>query len=156
MEKSQCLPKFFALSEDGNLKVYENVIYQSFNTLGFPANIVSPLMNLPEFDQIMIERAEVTILNATFIRKWNGRNYRSATWNLSNSYLKTATDIIPVIEITESATSLPYNNIYYIPKYIRISNDATYERFSEASSVIKEPAVFKIFSGFPLLGKNTE
>ena len=141
MEKNQCLPKFFAISEGGNLKVYENVIYQSFKTLGFPANIVSPLMKLPEFDQIMLERAEATVLNSTFVRKWNGRNYRSVTWNLSNSYLKTATEIIPVIEISESAAALPYNNIYYIPKYIRISNVATYESFSEANSVMKEPVV---------------
>jgi hypothetical protein len=119
MDRQQCFPPFFGISYlNLGYKIYKNNILQTFETLQMPANIIWPLDNII-FEKILLVNTNDNNIKNTFVRKWNGRTYRSCKWKYTNYQIKLIIDdellMIPLIElIEESDTILPFNpTIYY-------------------------------------------
>jgi hypothetical protein len=112
MDRANCFPLFFAIAEADSYKVFQNNIYQAFETLGFPANILWPVdgVSLGKLSKIAPKSGK----RHTFIRKWNGRHYRSCEWEYSDKQLELMIDgeilQIPVINLTCEDKALPFNN----------------------------------------------
>ena len=123
MDRQQCFPPFFGISYlNLGYKIYKNNILQTFETLQMPANIIWPLDNII-FEKILLVNTNDNNIKNTFVRKWNGRTYRSCKWKYTNYQIKLIIDdellMIPLIElIEESDTILPFNpTIYYNNSY---------------------------------------
>jgi hypothetical protein len=119
MDRHQCFPPFFSIScINSGYKIYKNNILQQFETLQISANIVWPLNNII-FEKVLLVNTNDNYIKNTFVRKWNGRTYRSCKWKYTNYQIKLIIDdellMIPLIELIEdSDTILPFNpTIYY-------------------------------------------
>jgi hypothetical protein len=122
MNRHDCLPEFFAIEESGSFKLYFNKIEQNNTSLNIPSNVLWP-----------VDDATLGFLNSnglrndargTFIRKWNGRHYRSCYWNSTNQQvemiLNGRTQTIPVLEFSNCVeTILPFNSLSLKPKVVR-------------------------------------
>lgn len=115
MDRNECFPLFFAISAgpSGQYKVFQNNIYQAFETLDMPANILWPVdgVSLGALSKVTAPSSK---LNYTFIRKWNGKHYRSCSWTHTGSEVELNIDgetrVIPVVSINCEADALPFNN----------------------------------------------
>jgi len=119
MDRQQCFPPFFGISYlNLGYKIYKNNILQTFETLQMPANIIWPLDNII-FEKILLVNTNDNNIKNTFVRKWNGRTYRSCKWKYTNYQIKLIIDdellMIPLIELIEDSDAiLPFNpTIYY-------------------------------------------
>ena len=118
MDRQQCFPPFFGISYNNlGYKIYKNNILQEFETLQMPANIIWPLDNII-FEKVLLVNTNDNNIKNTFVRKWNGRTYRSCKWKYTNYQIKLIIDdellMIPLIELIEdSDTILPYNPAIY-------------------------------------------
>ena len=113
MDRNNCFPLFFAVKEADCYKVYQNNIYQAFETLGFPANILWPV------DEVSLGRlSKVDSVSAkkhhTFVRRWNSKWHKSCSWTYTNNqvelFIDGETRVIPVVNIDCDPGTLPFNS----------------------------------------------
>lgn len=137
MELEDCFPELFCIKEDNKYKIFENIIYKSFETLEIVVNIVIPLINVTKCSLVISESLDQNI-KSTFIRKWNGKHYRSCKWKYNGPYLKSELNsIIPLIEIFDNQNEcLPYNSSLFESIDIIIG---TFQKGNNASYVLVDP-----------------
>jgi hypothetical protein len=120
------LPEYFAVKDkdSANYLVYHSAIYKADATLNISVSVVWPMegISLPLMTQYPIEQD----YQYTFIRKWNGRTYRSCEWCQSGFELnmkipsKEGLYIIPVLLIESSGLDiLPFNSYGVVPQQIQ-------------------------------------
>jgi len=118
MDRNECFPLFFAISSSAGYKVFQNNIYQAFETLDMPANILWPVdgVSLGALSKV----TPPSNVNHTFIRKWNGKHYRSCSWTHSGSEVELNIDgetrVIPVLSVNCESDALPFNSASMKPK----------------------------------------
>jgi hypothetical protein len=77
-----------------------------------PANILWPVddASLSAISKV----SPSSKVNYTFIRKWNGKHYRSCSWTHSGSELELNVDgetrMIPILSVNCEADALPFNS----------------------------------------------
>jgi len=111
------LPEIFCIRENiKDFKVYENTIEESEETLNIPINVLTPVSEITRTMLILTETPHQKI-KYIFIRKWNGKHYRSCQWKYKGPYLQTEIGtIIPEVELfNHDDNILPYNNIIIKP-----------------------------------------
>lgn len=124
MDRKDCLPLFFAASiGDGSYKVYQNEIYQAFDSLGFPANVLWPVADDGVSNISLGALTKVAApakVHYSFTRKWNGKTYSSFSWTHSGSEVELNIDgetrVIPVLVIERGEILLPFNTCVMQPK----------------------------------------
>ena len=137
MDRNNCFPLFFAVQRDGWYKVYQNNVYQCFDSLGFPANVLWPVdgVELGYISEIKPSKDG----HPTFIRKWNGHTYRSCVWYYTNNQVDLFIDgemkQIPVIKIDCDDDALPFNNAELKPKGRKTKPIPIAPRFPVSSSM---------------------
>ena len=117
MNRKECLPIFFAIKDESQYKVFYRQIYQSFKSLGFPANIVWPVedITLGHLSKSPLSPKK----NNTFIKRWNSTWYKSCSWIFSGHSVEMWLDrelhVIPILDINCDEGTLPFNNSLHTP-----------------------------------------
>jgi len=113
MNRNNCYPKFFAIEEGKGYKVFYNEIYQSFKSLGFPANVLWPVAEA-EKPRVLKNNYDTAKRHNTFIRRWNSNWYKSSIWTYTNKDLELLIDNemyrIPVVNIDCDEGVLPFHS----------------------------------------------
>jgi hypothetical protein len=116
MNRNNCLPLFFAVKgSDSGFQVFQNEIYQSFKSLGFPANVLWPValedMMAP---RVLRQGQNDEKKHNTFIKRWNSHWHKSSSWTYTDLQLELIIDneirMIPVVNIDCDNGTLPFNN----------------------------------------------
>jgi len=143
MNINNCFPEIFCVrQDDDSYKVYENIIYRSFQTLEMPANVLTPVVNVTDITLFLSQTPHQKI-KTTFVRKWNSKWCKSCRWKYSGPYLKTLLGtIIPVVELNiEDVDVLPFNNASFYSSKIHMSDVNVINLVSKAPYTETEPVI---------------
>ena len=120
MNRNDCFPKFFAIEEAGSYKIYYNEVEQTETSLNIPHNVLWPVDGV-SLGSVLKSGTPSNDNKATFIRKWNGRHYRSCLWNTTGSVVEMIDsgnkEFVPVVTLDNcSEKTLPFNSYKMKPK----------------------------------------
>jgi len=150
MNRSDCLPEYFAVKIPDGYYIYQNTVFQSSKTHNMPTSVLWPIVNATI--GALTNYINVATKKMTLTRKWNSDQYYPCAWTHDGCEIDMTKSngsklLIPVITIVNCPYDvLPYNNKVYIPSkvtpgvYMRVGID-TPARFFDVDPVDTVPGL---------------